>query len=1644
MTRLISYISWIFLFLLCHEVRAQAPPNDNCENALEIIIPNAGFAFDTISSAKTNVSKATRQLGEHCAEELEENGNCVKTVWYKFYLPTTRNVGIQLTQEDSAIPQIFSGFNIYKINGCSYTLSDFANQLTPLNKFGTSGNACLTQGWYMVQIGCKQKAKGDIWLDLEIGKPYAETYDHIAGIFQLYRNVYKQFSMECASVDEVEAAQLADSSFSKSIWFTVFVEPNSEESSLNIYGSQTIKYRIFYDNIHPDSIYSNKPFQSFLQGGTIISELCPGFNTARKYYIQLVVSSEARELSVSFYSGKFNVDPWNTPNTNEVMTLIPNTRQSSLKHFHNCESLLANHACKNVIPKAFIKKHRDRYNYNQFVTDTFGRAGYMIINVPEDGLLFIQNRIGNEEFFYFALYEGDIRNTCQLKLLADSTTNRYTSMTHCIQKGTYTLVIASTKFGTYSSLDLQLEVSPLLPLYTYPSAPEKLPDYKPSDRGSIDSEISSFRVQDTSITISNITFRGGFIYREIFISEGGDIDIGIPNNRVADNGYLHIFRGQISNGTAAAIPTLDYSRYYRNTADMAEYSGGHEKCFYMSKGYYTILVWNGFRPQYDKLLPCQVKNNQIYIRPIPICPSYNNIEPQFAIPINHGKDVFDTIGPNFTYNYSYGLLSCNFCASRSIFTPAVSCKDKYNLTPYSTYHYYTFYLGENASMYIATSGYELYQGNVLTNPGVVKDSNNIIDPCNNGRMICNLQGKKYYTLIIFNQQNSMYGYYLNFTKHRASPNDFADHSFDLGDVSGDTILSAYSPITCHTNGFVSDPSPALSPNAPGTTSAIPFPDTLNHKKTKLNKQNLWYTFTCAGSSNISIKLKNFPSYYYNGQDYYCYVLKYKGTFHKDFKDVLADNFDSTLLGMEPVLYEAINNSNPYIKFTNTSCKDNRYFVLVYHAVGSNNSYEMSYVNDFAIEVSGNSESHPINGDQCNSGVTGQYNKAGKYKLKADNACHTYGQSIFEEDVNPNIKSTWFAIQVEKLDKFDLKVRNINGKGLLRYHVYGGTCKAMTRIAKQGDRYAYFTLSCMGQGIYYIQAICDAKISEELNFEVTIIDASKAPCKPYDFKYPIAQFDFRGGCHTNDSIIFRNLSTKGDDMDYTWYLNDKIFSTETNPLLFRNSPGILPVNNFKLIVLNTAENIRDTFLLDYKKDTSIYTFRIDGQPFYLCRDTLRLALNTNYQGRLNYAWYTYPNNILGRKPQYSQNYMTETKFYLDGESDNCHFKDSFSVIVKRSLNRFRDSAVCSWNPYVMKNTDSNYGLYMYWLNNGTYENVNLQPGESYTIQKSGLYMVYYYDKQCGYLDSMNISIEQGPRILSQSENIYACNVMSKNLTYIRTKDSLYHLKWNTGDTLAAITANKSGQYKLSGDFSKCRSLSYTASLTLEKLNTNLLRDTTVCKFDDLPFKNPYGSNFKILYKEPNKDTLHMTGPIQQVLKVQRSACLVQDSAVVTIFPFAGRRIDSFYCDEKLTFSMFLNAGEARAYNWYQQQENQRQLLIHNYGNYPVARLDTFGCKDTLDFHVITNCEFTVFVPNAFSPNDDNTNESFGPVISGRYQKFEMVLFNHWGEIVFETDKILFWDGKYKGEYRQGVYGYLITVYDEYNRPFRFKGTVTLLY
>jgi gliding motility-associated-like protein len=107
----------------------------------------------------------------------------------------------------------------------------------------------------------------------------------------------------------------------------------------------------------------------------------------------------------------------------------------------------------------------------------------------------------------------------------------------------------------------------------------------------------------------------------------------------------------------------------------------------------------------------------------------------------------------------------------------------------------------------------------------------------------------------------------------------------------------------------------------------------------------------------------------------------------------------------------------------------------------------------------------------------------------------------------------------------------------------------------------------------------------------------------------------------------------------------------------------------------------------------------------------------------------------------------------------------------------------------------------------------------------------------------------------------------------------------------------------------------------------------------------------------------------------------------------------------------------------------------------------GCSDTAERYITIYQDFTFFIPNAITPNEDKDNEVFLPQGVGyRTQGYLMLIFDRWGKQLFKNENVYKgWDaispnGK---PYPQGVYTYLITVFEESGKKHIFKGVITVV-
>jgi gliding motility-associated-like protein len=109
---------------------------------------------------------------------------------------------------------------------------------------------------------------------------------------------------------------------------------------------------------------------------------------------------------------------------------------------------------------------------------------------------------------------------------------------------------------------------------------------------------------------------------------------------------------------------------------------------------------------------------------------------------------------------------------------------------------------------------------------------------------------------------------------------------------------------------------------------------------------------------------------------------------------------------------------------------------------------------------------------------------------------------------------------------------------------------------------------------------------------------------------------------------------------------------------------------------------------------------------------------------------------------------------------------------------------------------------------------------------------------------------------------------------------------------------------------------------------------------------------------------------------------------------------------------------------------------------------YGCSDTAFGYVEVDPLFTFYVPNAFTPDGDGKNDTWGPAGANyEYESYNVQVYDRWGKLVWQTDSPdRQWNGTDQGSLepvRPGLYVYQFVV-KQFNtfEPTKISGTVTL--
>jgi gliding motility-associated-like protein len=142
---------------------------------------------------------------------------------------------------------------------------------------------------------------------------------------------------------------------------------------------------------------------------------------------------------------------------------------------------------------------------------------------------------------------------------------------------------------------------------------------------------------------------------------------------------------------------------------------------------------------------------------------------------------------------------------------------------------------------------------------------------------------------------------------------------------------------------------------------------------------------------------------------------------------------------------------------------------------------------------------------------------------------------------------------------------------------------------------------------------------------------------------------------------------------------------------------------------------------------------------------------------------------------------------------------------------------------------------------------------------------------------------------------------------------------------------------------------------------------------------------------------------------------------------------------------LSSDPFDSYQW-STGETERRLIVQQPGTYWLTVKDVNGCSGTDSITIFEKkCMRGVYVPSAFTPNNDGKNDVFRPVLFGKVKLYHFAVYNRWGAVIFQTSEPQKgWDGKIAGILQSNaVFVWTCHYQFEGAEPKTNKGTVVLI-
>jgi gliding motility-associated-like protein len=442
------------------------------------------------------------------------------------------------------------------------------------------------------------------------------------------------------------------------------------------------------------------------------------------------------------------------------------------------------------------------------------------------------------------------------------------------------------------------------------------------------------------------------------------------------------------------------------------------------------------------------------------------------------------------------------------------------------------------------------------------------------------------------------------------------------------------------------------------------------------------------------------------------------------------------------------------------------------------------------------------------------------------------------------------------------------------------------------------------------------------------------------------------------------------------------------------------------------------------------------------DTFNLTLNKNIK---NPEWTPKINMNDNNKfvPYFSPKVNTQYSIKYQ-DSFYCNYADTINISVKPCCGitaafNISDSILCSLNEVVdlVNLSKSRYPINYKWS-----FGPNTTPSTSIDNNPKGIKFGAVgtnYIKLLSYNTNCKDSITKKVFVINikpdAGKDTTVCGYL-KDFTLGTSHLPFYNFKWTpvTGLDQTNISLPKASSYSsityylsVQEKFTGCIGYDTINIIVKDSVQFKLQSDSILCQGDTVHF-DLSSYNYSFTWQDSSKNNFynaHSPGKIWVIAKNQ-VGCTAKDSATLILNqkPSINWPKDTFKCEN---YPLYLNAFFPKSkYYWNMGKQGNSVLRIDSVGWYTVRIENQCGILiDSIQIKEI-NCNCKFYVPNSFSPNENDLNDKFKPIINCKHEDYSFEIFNRWGQKIFKNDLIHpAWDGTYMNKpVQQGVYIWIL--------------------